>query len=203
MLATLAALATFTPALRADWGSLRANNRPERGRAAERGRPEPERGRVAVERGHSEAPRAAEERHMDIEAERRRGLYWAGYPPGLAIWTLPPGYVQVAVGPTGYYYYNGVFFRCMSFLLRERGRLPSGFILPRFSPHEMSELGANCPVEFRWRNGGGWVSDDDGAGVGEVGEMSPTAHGQRGRGLDGIGLADGGVTKGPTEPGHR
>lgn len=104
ILATLAALATFTPSLRAEWGSLRANNRTERGREAERGRPR-------VERGRPEAPRVAEERHMDFEAERRRGLYWAGYRPGLTIGVLPPGYVQVTVGPTGYYYYDGVFFR--------------------------------------------------------------------------------------------
>ena len=101
---TVAAVCAFAPALRADWGSLRANNRRE---------PEPkiERGRHEDERARHEAEQVQERRRMDIEAERRHGFYWASILPGLALRALPPGYVQVTVGGTGFYYYNGAFFR--------------------------------------------------------------------------------------------
>ena len=89
-LATVAAVCACAPNLRADWGSLRANNRIMRGREA----------------GH-----LAERRRLDIEAERRQAFYWAGFYPGLAVGVLPVGYVQVSVGATGYYYYDGVYFR--------------------------------------------------------------------------------------------
>jgi Family of unknown function (DUF6515) len=102
--ATVAAICAFTPALRADWGSLRANNRRE---------PEPK-----VERGRHEAPPVRREvepvperRRMDIEAELRHGYYWTGIHPGFAIGVLPSGYVQVTVGGVGFYYYDGAFFR--------------------------------------------------------------------------------------------
>jgi hypothetical protein len=52
-----------------------------------------------------------ETRHWDVEPERRRGYYWGSYHPGLTIGGLPRGYVQVSVGGTGYYYYNGVYLR--------------------------------------------------------------------------------------------
>ena len=121
ILPTVAALVAFTPALRADWGSLRSNNHPEHGNAAERehhevehGRPPVEHHAVVVEHGHPTpvAPvHVVEPRHSDFEAERRQGLYWAGYHPGLTLRSLPVGYVQVSVGGTGYYYYDGVYFR--------------------------------------------------------------------------------------------
>lgn len=96
-LVTLAAACAFAPALRAEWGSLRANNR--------RG-PEPE-----LERGHPEQQRVRERSRLGIEAERRHAFYWAGFRPGLAVGALPVGYVQVSVGATGYYYYDGVYFQ--------------------------------------------------------------------------------------------
>jgi hypothetical protein len=49
--------------------------------------------------------------HWNYEGERRHGLYWAAYAPGITFGTLPVGYVQVSVGGTGYYYYNGVYLR--------------------------------------------------------------------------------------------
>ena len=91
----LAALCALVPAAQADWGSVRANNRSER-------RPEP---------AHREAERVAERRRLDIEAERRHAFYWAGYHPGLTVSILPVGYVQVSVGATGYYYYDGVYLQ--------------------------------------------------------------------------------------------
>ena len=104
ILATMAAVCALAPALRADWGSLRSNNRTERGHEVEHGRP-------VVVPGHPAAPRVVAPRHVDIEAERRHGFYWAGYHPGLTIGVLPVGYVQVSLGGTGYYYYDGVYFR--------------------------------------------------------------------------------------------
>lgn len=80
-LVTLAAVCALAPELRADWGSLRANNRP------------------------------AVRRRSDFEAERRYAFYWARFYPGMAVGVLPVGYVQTSVGLTGYYYYDGVYFR--------------------------------------------------------------------------------------------
>ena len=111
ILATVAALGAFAPALRADWGSLRSNNRPEHGHEAERGRAPVEHRAVVVEHGHPAPVRVAEPAHWNVEAERRAGYYWGGYRPGVTIGTLPSGYVQVSVGGTGYYYYDGVYFR--------------------------------------------------------------------------------------------
>jgi hypothetical protein len=95
--ATLAALFAFSPALRADWGSLRANNRsPAR--------------RAEVEHRENER-RVLERRHVDIEADRHHAFYWSGFYAGMAVGVLPPGYVQASVGATGYYYYDGVYFQ--------------------------------------------------------------------------------------------
>jgi hypothetical protein len=96
-LATLTAVCACAPVLRAEWGSLRANNR--RGRGPE------------IERGHPEVARAEERRRLDIEAERRHAFYWAGFRPGLAVRVLPVGYVQVSLGGVGFYYYDGVYFQ--------------------------------------------------------------------------------------------
>ena len=95
--AALAALFAFSPALRADWGSLRANNRsPAR--------------RAEVE--HREADRRViERRHVDTEAERHHAFYWSSFYAGMAVRVLPPGYVQASVGAAGYYYYDGVYYQ--------------------------------------------------------------------------------------------
>jgi len=91
----LAGLCGLAPAAQAGWASVRANNRPER-------RPEPV---------HRETERVVERRRMDIEAERRHAFFWSGFHPGMAVGVLPAGFVQVSVGPTGYYYYDGVFYQ--------------------------------------------------------------------------------------------
>jgi len=118
ILATVAAVGAFAPALRADWGSLHANNHAPQARPVERGHVEVEHERtvvapvhVDVARVHTEPVRVVAPRHVDIEAERRHGLYWAGYHPGLTLGVLPVGYVQVSFGGIGYYYYDGVFFQ--------------------------------------------------------------------------------------------
>ena len=41
----------------------------------------------------------------------RHAFNWAGFYPGMVIRALPVGYVQTSVGTTGYYYYDGVYFR--------------------------------------------------------------------------------------------
>jgi hypothetical protein len=88
----LAALFALCPALRADWGSLRANNRSPSRRA--------EGARHEVER-----------RHLDIEEERHYAFYWSAFSAGMAVAVLPPGYVQVSVGADGYYYDDGVYYQ--------------------------------------------------------------------------------------------
>lgn len=115
ILATVAAVGAFAPSLRADWGSLRSNNHI----VVEHGHVEAEHGRtVVVEHGHvdvahahPEPARVVETRHVDIEAERRHGFFWAGYHPGLTLGVLPVGCVQVSFGGVGYYYNDGVYFR--------------------------------------------------------------------------------------------
>ncbi|MGO8931738.1 MAG: DUF6515 family protein [Limisphaerales bacterium] len=90
--ATLAALFALSPALRADWGSIRANNRSPSQRAK-------------VEH------RENERRHVDIEADRHHAFYWSGFCAGMTVSVLPPGYVQASVGAVGYYYYDGVYYQ--------------------------------------------------------------------------------------------
>jgi hypothetical protein len=90
--ATLAALFAFSPVLRADWGSIRANNRS----LSQRARVE-----------HHEI----EHRHVDTDADRHHAFYWSGFCAGMAVGVLPPGYVQVSVGASGFYYYDGVYYQ--------------------------------------------------------------------------------------------
>ena len=116
-LATLAAVCAFTPALRAQWGSLRASNRREHG-------PEPQHGRAEQER-------VRERSRLDIEAERRHAFYWAGFHPGLAVRSLPVGYVQVSVGATGYYYYDGVYFQPTTTGAYAVVAPPAGVVVPQ------------------------------------------------------------------------
>jgi hypothetical protein len=90
--AALTVLFALCPDLRADWGSIRANNRSPSQQAAV-------------------AHRETERRHVDTEQERHHAFYWSGYYAGVTVGVLPPGYVQTGVGATGYYYYDGVYYR--------------------------------------------------------------------------------------------
>jgi hypothetical protein len=105
--ATLAALLAFCPALRADWGSVRANNRADRG--------------------------VREPRHADIEEEGHFACYWSGFQLGMTLNVLPPGFVQVSVGSTGYYYYDGVYFQAIASLASGYAVVapPVGVIVPQ------------------------------------------------------------------------
>jgi len=106
-----AAVCVCAPALRADWGSLRANNRGGRGVEVRRANPVVVRGRPEVRPEVRPEARVAVARHWDNEAERRQGYFWGRYHPGLFIGGLPVGCVQVSVGTVGYDYYDGVFFQ--------------------------------------------------------------------------------------------
>jgi hypothetical protein len=92
---TIAALFVLCPALRADWGSLRANNRSQ-GEHRESDR------------------RVLARRHADIEGERQHAFFWSGFQAGMVVGVLPPGFVQVSVGAAGCYYYDGVYYQAMS-----------------------------------------------------------------------------------------
>ena len=111
-LAALAAICTFTPALKADSASLRANNWQGH-------KPEPAR------------ERAREWRHADIEAEHRQAFYWSGFVPGMPIQVLPQGYVQASVGGIGYYYYDGVYFQPTVTSAYEVVAPPVGVMVPQ------------------------------------------------------------------------
>jgi hypothetical protein len=81
----LTVLCVCTPQVRADWGSIRANNR--------------------------DAHRPEEHRRRDIEADRTKACYWSAFRPGMTISTLPAGYIQISAAGTGYYYFDGVYFQ--------------------------------------------------------------------------------------------
>lgn len=98
----LALTCAFSPQARAGWGSVRASNHVEH-------RPEPV--RRGAEPVHREVERVQERRRLDIEPERHRAFFWWGFHPGMAIGVLPPGYVQISVGPAGFYYYDGVYYQ--------------------------------------------------------------------------------------------
>ena len=96
--ALLAAICAVAPAAKADWGSVRANNRSER--------------RAEPDRNHREAERTIERRRLDIEAERRHALYWASYYPGMVTGALPAGCLQISLAGSGSYYYDdGVYYQ--------------------------------------------------------------------------------------------
>jgi hypothetical protein len=97
----LAAMCTLAPELRADWASVRANNR------------------------------MGARKHLDFEAERQYAFYWAGFYPGMVVRALPVGYVQASVGTTGYYYYNGVYFRPTTESTYEVVAPPVGAVVPQ------------------------------------------------------------------------
>src|SRR5690242_16530829 len=40
-----------------------------------------------------------------------QACYWTAMAPGMVLAALPAGYVQVSAAGTGYYYYDGVYFR--------------------------------------------------------------------------------------------
>ncbi|HVM46600.1 MAG TPA: DUF6515 family protein [Candidatus Acidoferrum sp.] len=100
-LVTLVSLCSVATPLRAEWASLRANNRP------------------------------GVRRRSEIEPERRYAAFWAGFYPGMAVGGLPVGYVQASVGTTGYYYYDGVFFRPTTEGAYEVVAPPIGAVVPQ------------------------------------------------------------------------
>ena len=116
---------------RAQWGSIRANNRTgrqsrapavpaarseQRDRAGLRG-PAPGRAEMARPNRefHEEEHRRPEldrgHRHLDIDEDRRRGYFWSGISPGMQFNTLPFGYVPLSVGGIPYYYSNGAYYQ--------------------------------------------------------------------------------------------
>jgi hypothetical protein len=70
---------------RADWASIRGNNRAEH--------------------------RQIERRHRDIDDDWSKAYYWPAFVPGMTIAALPAGFVQVSAGGTGYDFYDGVYFQ--------------------------------------------------------------------------------------------
>jgi len=52
-----------------------------------------------------------EHHRLALQTERQRTGYWSSMSPGTVLAALPAGFVQVSAGATGYYYYEGVFFR--------------------------------------------------------------------------------------------
>jgi hypothetical protein len=104
--ATIAVLAAFAPALRADWGSIRANN-------------------------HTAERLVHERRHVDIETERHYAFHWARFRAGVEVSVLPSGYVQASVGLTGYYYYDGVFYQPTTTGTYVVVAPPAGAVVPR------------------------------------------------------------------------
>ena len=87
--------------------------------------PEINRGREEISRGHVELPHVSHDaeiargheferrdhdlRRWDIHADRGHLFWWSGFYPGFVVATLPPGYLQVPVAGTPYYYYEGTY----------------------------------------------------------------------------------------------
>jgi hypothetical protein len=123
---------------RAQWGSIRANNRsarelhapaqahvnvPRQGRQEDQGARFERQGRVALPEHGGGGERhwgeeGLERRHYDFDEDRQRGYFWSGINPGMAFGALPPGYLPLTVGNTPYFYYGGAYY--------EQG--PSGYI---------------------------------------------------------------------------
>jgi hypothetical protein len=63
----------------------------------------------------------------------KRACYWAARSPGMVLAALPAGFVQVSVGGTGYYYYDGVYFRPVASLSSgyEVVAPPTGVVVPQ------------------------------------------------------------------------
>jgi hypothetical protein len=122
--AILAVLLAFCPALRADWGSVRANNRADRG--------------------------VREHRDGDIEADRHYASYWSGSQVGMTMNALPPGFVQVSVGATGYYYYDGVYFQAIASLASGYAVVapPLGVIVPQLPSGAEQVAGGNATYYY-------------------------------------------------------
>src|SRR5690348_6716295 len=141
-LLALAACMVFCLQARAQWGSIRANNRAERevrseqqtrsvavprqGREEGREREDGHfRGReqiISSERGregerHWEE-RVRERRHMDIDEDRRHSFFWSSISPGMFFGRLPSGFVPLTVGSRPYYYYGGAYYE----------QSPSGYV---------------------------------------------------------------------------
>jgi len=139
--ATLVAFFSLHPALRAGWGSVRANNRsPER---------------------HEDGRRGRDRRHEDIEEERRHAYYWAGFYPGMAVAVLPPGCVQISVG--GYYYYDGVYFTATASGSYTVVAPPVGTIVPQLPSG--SEPIAVGPTTYFYAGGAFYVQQTTGFAV--------------------------------------
>jgi hypothetical protein len=65
---------------------------------------------INLERGRELQRLDHERRRFDIHEDRGHSYYWSRFHPGLAFSVLPPGYVQIGVGGTPYYYNEGVYY---------------------------------------------------------------------------------------------
>jgi hypothetical protein len=147
--ATLTAVVTFSPALRADWGSLHANNLSPSQRA---------------EIDHRESERRVHERrHVDIEADRHHAFYWSGFYAGMAVAVLPPGYMQVSVGATGYYYYDGVYYQPTTSGNYVVVAPPVGIIIPQL-PSGVEPIAVG-PTTYYYAGGAFYVQQPTGFAV--------------------------------------
>jgi hypothetical protein len=142
--AALTVLFALCPTLRADWGSLRANNRSQARR---------------TEVAHHEAER----RHVDIEQERHYAFYWSGFSPGMVVGVLPPGYVQASVGAAGFYYYDGVYYQPTTEGNYAVVAPPLGVIVPQLPSG--AETNAVGPTTYYYAAGAFYVQQPSGFAV--------------------------------------
>jgi hypothetical protein len=108
------AISVAAPSVRADWGSIRGNNRyHDDHRKVEEHR--------VQERRIEEHREPEHVRHVDrdFEVDRQHAHYWSGFHSGMVVHGLPHGYISVHVGGRPYYYYDGVYYETN----------PSGFVV--------------------------------------------------------------------------
>jgi hypothetical protein len=108
-LLTLTAFAmSASSTARADWGSIRGNNRfHDEHRKVDEHRPPVE---IKREERHVAQP-VIVHRDRDYEVDRGHAHFWSDFWSGMLVHALPHGYVSVAVGGRPYYYYDGVYYQ--------------------------------------------------------------------------------------------
>jgi hypothetical protein len=88
--------------VRADWGSVRGNNRSHDFRHDDHRGPGRRKEVVVVRPEH----------HVDhdLDIDRHHSHYWSSYWSGMRLRALPHGYLSIRIGGRPYYYYEGVYY---------------------------------------------------------------------------------------------
>jgi uncharacterized protein DUF6515 len=98
--------------------------------------------------------------HGPYDRERHHAVYWTHFYPGMVVNVLPAGFVQVSVGATGYYYYDGVYFRPTTVGSYAVVAPPVGVVVPQL-PLDAEPIAAG-PVTYYYAAGAFYVQQPTG-----------------------------------------